>query len=196
MTRPALPTARGAYLASLSSDDELTARRTAEKSGIPDDDPTWLLLGEVRRASLEVSSCTDAIRTAASDAASRIEQTAQSTDQRLLGGNETLIAAIAGAVAAKVVEHDRVVDAIVTAARRVEQDAVRAVRALEVAIREAMRRRAAAPAASLAFAFALGIASACLSLWVTYHAALGYGESLGYRAGFHDARVYDARSHR
>lgn len=192
MSQKISPTARELYLASLAPEEELAARRVAERSGIPDNDPTWLLLSEVRRSCAEANRCMTALKQASSDAASRIERAGGNA--RLPMSDDALATRIAAVAGTKLAENEGAADAIASGVRRVEAAAVRAMRTLEVSIRDFMRRRAGAPAASLIFALALGVASACLSIWGTYHVAVSYGEDLGYRAGFHDARVYD-RSH-
>ncbi len=183
-------TARELYLASLSPDEELAARRAAERAGIPDNDPTWLLLLEVRRATRETNRCTEALKQVVSDAVTRIGRTV--TDSSTL--SDAVSIQFANAAGARLAENDRLVNAVAAAVRGVEANATRAMHVLETSIRDFMRRRVVAPAASVLFAFSLGAVSAYLSIWGTYHVAIGYGQDLGYRAGFHDARVYD-RSH-
>lgn len=185
-------TARDAYLASMTSSDELATRRAAERSGIPDDDPMWLLLAEVRRACVEVNQCTRAAQQAASDAAARIESA--TAPQSRVSLDDGYVARIAATAGAKIAADERVVAAVASAVRGVEGDATRALRTVETSLRDLMRRRAATPFASLVFAFALGVASACAAVWGGYHTGIGYGQDLGYRTGFHDARIYD-RSH-
>jgi hypothetical protein len=184
-------TAREVYLASLAPEDELTARRAAEKAGIPEDDPTWLLLSEVRRAAQETNRCTADLTLAVAEAVSRIELASE--DRHPLVSDDAL-SRIANTAGTKLADNDRVAEAVAGGVRRVEHDAIRAMRTLETSIRDFMRRRAAAPAASMIFAFSLGVVSSGLSIWGTYHVAIGYGQDFGYRAGFHDARIYD-RSH-
>ena len=188
------PTARNLYLASLSAEDELITRRLAETSGIPENDPTWLLLSEVRRSCREATRCTTALSQAASDAASRIALVG-TRNVNSPESDDRLAMRIATAVGDRLSQNEHVANAIATAVRRVEDDAIRAMRSIETGLRDFMRRRAAAPAASLAFAFALGLASCCAAIWQTYHIGLSYGQDLGYRAGFNDARIYD-RNHR
>lgn len=194
MNRSTPATARELYLASLAPEDELAARRAAEKAGIPENDPTWLLLSEVRRASQETNRCTAELKLTASEAAARIER-AGASDGISQATDDALARRIVIATATQVANNEHVGSAIASAVSRVEADATRAMRTLEMSIRDFMRRRAAAPVASIIFAFALGIASGCLSIWGTYHVAVGYGQDQGYRAGFNDARIYD-RSHR
>lgn len=192
MTKAARPTPRDAYLAALSSNDELAARRVAEKAGVPDDDPMWLLLLEVERACSVVNECTLAVKAIASDAARRIEQAASRVGAPTFGDADvTHIAAAAG----KAIASDaQVANAVASAIREVEADAVRALRTTEMTIRELMRRRSATPLASLIFAFALGLTSCCAAVWGSYHTGVVHGQELGYRAAFNDARLYD-RTH-
>jgi hypothetical protein len=186
-------TARERYLASLSPEEELVARRAAEETGIPENDPTWLLLSEVRRACQETARCTAELKITASEAAARIVR-ASASDVVSKAKDDALADRAAVAIATQVAKNEHVNKAIAESVRGVEQDAIRAMRALETSIRDFMRRRAAAPAASMIFAFSLGVVSSCISIWGTYHIAISYGQDLGYRAGFHDARLYD-RSH-
>jgi hypothetical protein len=64
-----------------------------------------------------------------------------------------------------------------------------AIRSLEVALHDVARRRAAAPLASLMFAFALGLTACCAVIWSAYHAGTDYGYDLGYRAGYNDGFI-------
>lgn len=192
MNKSAPATARELYFASLAPEDELAARRAAEKTGIPENDPTWLLLSEVRRASQEANRCTADLKLAVSDAVSRIERAGANAHPP--ASDDALASRIANTAGSELAQSDRVAEAVASGIRRVEHDAIRAMRTLETSIRDFMRRRAAAPAASMIFAFSLGVVSGCLSIWGTYHVAIGYGQDLGYRVGFHDARLYD-RSH-
>jgi hypothetical protein len=189
-----VPSARNLYLASLSPEDELVARRLAEISGIPENDPTWLLLSEVRRACQEAARCTMALTQATSEAASRIAL-AGTRSTTSIENDEALALRIATAAGDRLSQNAQVADVIATAVRHIEGDAIRAMRTVETGIRDFMRRRAAAPAASLIFAFALGLASCSVAIWQTYHVGLAYGQELGYRAGFNDGRIYD-RNHR
>jgi hypothetical protein len=193
MNKSAGANARERYLSSLSPEDELVARRSAEETGIPENDPTWLLLSEVRRACQEANRCTAELKLTASEAAARIVR-ASASDTVSKTKDDALAERTAIAIGAQVAKNERVTEAVANAIREIERDAVRAMRGLETAIRDFMRRRAAAPAASMIFAFSLGVVSGCLSIWGTYHVAISYGQDLGYRAGFHDARLYD-RSH-
>lgn len=193
MTTAARQTARDVYLASLSPTDELAARRAAEKSGLPDDDPMWLLLTEVRRARNEVEQCTLRLQQVAANAAQRIEQAA-SRNNRAPAFGEGHIAQLASTAGASIAKDPQVASAVASAVHQLETEATRALRTTETSIRELTRRRSATPLASLIFAFALGVTSCCAAIWSGYHTGVAYGQDLGYRAGFHDARLYD-RSH-
>jgi len=192
-TRHSPSNARELYLNSLGSEDELSARRAAEKAGIPDDDPTWILLHEVRRACQEATRCTTTLRDAASEAATRIE--VASSGKLADVDVERLALQIASDAGTQIASDDRIVGALTEGVRRVEYEAARHIRALEVAIRDFLRHRAAAPLASLAFAFALGAALCYASVWGAYHFGFNYGETIGYSVGWHAARVYD-KEHR
>jgi hypothetical protein len=163
---------RDAYLASLDPATELTARRLAEKSGIPDNDPLWLLLHELKRSLLEVTSSANAALS-----------------------NEPFAQRLSAAISASVTNDERVTDALTTAIRTMQDASLRAIRSLEGAVRGFARRHAAAPFASIAFAFALAITVSFAAIWSTYHVAVSYGRDLGYRAGFNDGVTYE-RSHR
>lgn len=181
-------TPRERYFASLAPEEELTARRSAERTGIPDDDPTWLLLSEVRRASWEANRCTGELKQTASDAAARIERASCTPS---LVDTDAVMARVASAAGAHLAADDRIRDAIAGALEHLEAGAMRAIQALETATRDFARSRAAAPMASLVFAFALGAATCCITIWETYHVAYDYGDRVGYRDGFHNAHVYD-----
>lgn len=164
--------AREAYLASLDPTTELSARRLAEKSGIPDNDPIWLLLHELQRSLRETSSSASAAL-----------------------ANEPFAQRLSAAVSASIVADERIVDSLTTTIRTVQDASLRAIRSLEAAIRDFAGRRAAAPFASIAFAFALAITVSFAGVWGTYHVAVSYGQDLGYRTGFNDGINYE-RSHR
>ena len=187
-------TARDLYLASLSPEDELVARRIAEKSGLPGNDPTWLLLTEVQRACREATRCTDGLTSAAKESVARIERAGK------IGIGEpsqieAVGAGIAQAVGSRLAADEHLLQAITEGIRRVEADAVRVIRALETAARDLIARRSALPVASILFAFCLGLAAATFGIWQAYRVSLGYGEDIGYNAGFARAQAYD-RSHR
>jgi len=165
-------TARDAYLASLDSTTELSVRRLAEKSSLPDNDPMWLLLHEVQRSLREAT-------TAANAALS----------------NEPFAQRLSLAISASITADERIVDGLTSAIRSTQDASVRAIRSLESALRDFARRRAAAPFASIAFAFALAITASFAAIWSTYHVAVSYGQDLGYRSGFNDGIIY-GRSHR
>jgi hypothetical protein len=164
--------ARDVYLTSLDSASELAARRLAEKSGIPDSDPMWLLLREVQRS---------------------FRETAINTNEAL--ASEPFAQRLSSTVGASIANDERVLDALTGAIRATQDASLRAIRSLELAIRDFTRRRAAAPFASIAFAVALAMTVTCAAIWTTYYVAIGYGRDLGYRAGFNDGMTY-GRSHR
>ena len=164
--------ARDAYLASLDPATELSARRLAEKSGVPDNDPIWLLLHEVHRS---------------------LRETTTSANAAL--ANEPFAQRLSATVGASLVGDERIVDALTTSIRTMQDASLRAIRSLETAIRDFARRRAVAPFASIAFAFALAITVSVAGIWSTYHVAVSYGQDLGYRAGFNDGVIYE-RGHK
>ncbi len=164
--------ARDIYLAALDPASELTARRVAERSGIPDNDPLWLLLHDVHRSLHDLTS-------SANGALS----------------NEPFAARLSAAVSVAVTNDQRVAEALTTAIRTTQEASLRAIRSLESALKDFTRKRAAAPFASITFAFALAITISFIAIWSTYHAGVGYGQDLGYRSGFHDGVIYE-RSHK
>jgi hypothetical protein len=183
-------TARDLYLGSLSPEDELIARRIAEKSGIPGNDPTWLLLTEVQRACREATRCTDGLTSVAKEAVARIERASQiSIDQP--SQIEAIGIGIAHAVGSRLADDEHLLRAMTEGIRRVEADAVRVIRSLETAARDLIARRSAVPVASILFAFCLGLAAATFGIWQAYRVALAYGEHIGYDAGFARAQAYD-----
>ena len=187
-------TARDLYLTSLSPEDELVARRIAEKSGLPGNDPTWLLLAEVQRACREATRCTDELTSAANEAVARIERVSQA-DGSKSNQIEVVGAGVAQAIGSKLADDKGFQQTIAEGIRRVEVDALRVIRSLEIAVRDLISRRSAVPIASILFAFSLGLAAATFGICQAYRVALGYGENIGYSAGFARAQVYD-RSHR
>lgn len=164
--------ARDAYLASLDSTTELSVRRLAEKSGLPDNDPMWLLLHEVQRSLRETTATANAALS-----------------------NEPFAQRLSLAISASVTNDERIADALTAAIRTAQDASLHAIRSLESALRDFARRRAAAPFASIAFAFALAITASFAAIWSTYHVAVNYGQDLGYRSGFNDGVTYE-RSHR
>jgi hypothetical protein len=187
-------TARDLYLATLSPEDELIARRVAEKSGIPGNDPTWLLLTEVQRACREATRCTDGLTSAAKEAVARIERAGQ-IDIGEPNKIEGLGVGIAHAVGSRLADNEQLLKAISDGVRHVEIDAIRVIRSLETATRDLIARRSSVPIASILFAFCLGLAAATFGIWQAYRVALGYGQDIGYSAGFARAQA-DDRSHR
>jgi hypothetical protein len=166
------PSARDIYLASLDPANELTARRLAESSGIPDNDPLWLLLHDVHHALHEMTSSANGALT-----------------------NEPFAARLSAAVGAAITDDQRITGALTAAIRTTQDASLRAIRSLESALKDFARKRAVAPFASLAFAFALALTISMVAIWSTYHIGVGYGQDLGYRSGFHDGILYE-RSHK
>lgn len=166
------PSARDIYLASLDPTSELSARRLAERSGIPDNDPMWLLLHEVHRSLHESTTSANAALS-----------------------SEPFAARLSAAVSAAVTDDQRIADALTTAIRATQDASLHAIRSLESAIRDFARKRAVAPFTSIAFAFALAMTVSVAAIWSAYHIGVGYGQDLGYRSGFNNGISYE-RSHR
>ena len=164
--------ARDLYLSSLDPLTELNARRLAERSSIPDDDPMWLMLHELHQVAREVTSGAHAALV-----------------------NEAFAERLSVAIGASLTSDERIVDALSGAIQSTRDAAQHALRSLEIAIRDFARRRAVAPAASIAFAVALAITSSCAALWTAYHAGLDYGHNIGYQTGFNNGVTYE-RSHK
>ena len=164
--------ARELYLASLDPNVELSTRRMAERSGLPDNDPMWLLLHEVHRSISEASS----------SAKAALE-------------NEPFAARLSAAIGTAMIEDARIIDALTVAIRSTQEASLRSIRFLESTLRDFARKRAAVPFASIAFASALAIIASIAAIWNTYHVAVDYGKYLGYRAGFTAGMSYE-RSHR
>ena len=158
--------ARELYLASLDSNVELSARRLAEQSGIPDNDPMWLLLHEMQRAMREAAGGVNAVL-----------------------ANDAFADRVSSAIGINVANDERVVAALTAAIKNTREAAMHAIRSLEVALHDVARRRAAAPFASLMFAFTLGLTACCAVIWSAYHAGTDYGYDLGYRAGYNDGFI-------
>lgn len=164
--------ARDLYLESLDSSSELSARRLAERSGIPDNDPIWLLLHELHRSLAEVVGSANAAL-----------------------ANDAFATRLSTAVAASIAHDDSVLDQVAAAIRTTQDGSLRALRTLESAVGEFARRQAVAPLSSIAFAVALAIAATAAAIWGTFHVATTYGQDIGYHSGFYDGIRY-ARSHR
>ena len=164
--------ARDLYLASLDAESELNARRLAEISHIPADDPLWLLIYETQRSVREVIGSANTVLT-----------------------NESFAQRLSITVASSLSRDERVIASLTAAIERTHEAATHGIRSLEAALHDMVRRRAAAPFASLAFAFALGLTACCAVIWGAYHAGAEYGDNLGYRAGYHDGIIYD-RTHK
>jgi hypothetical protein len=160
--------ARDVYLASLDTRSELNARRLAELSHIPDDDPMWLLMHETQRSVREVINGANIALT-----------------------NEPFAQRLSVAVATSVARDERIATALTAAIERTYEAATRALRSLEVALHDVVRRRAAAPLSSLAFSFTLGLTVCCAAIWSAYHAGSDYGYNLGNRAGYQAGILYE-----
>jgi hypothetical protein len=160
--------ARNVYLSSLDARSELNARRLAELSHIPDDDPMWLLMYETQRSVREVINGANIALT-----------------------NEPFAQRLSVAVATSVARDERIATALTAAIERTYEAATRALRSLEVALHDVVRRRAAAPLSSLAFSFTLGLTVCCAVIWSAYHAGSDYGYNLGYRAGYQAGILYE-----
>lgn len=166
------PSARDIYLASLNPTSELSARRLAERSGIPDNDPMWLLLHELHRSLHESTSSANAAL-----------------------ASEPFAARLSAAVSVAVTEDERIANALTAAIRTAEDASLRAIRSLESGFRDFARKRAVAPFASIAFAFSLAVTVSVVALWSAYEIGAGYGQDTGYRSGFHAGVSYE-RNHR
>ncbi|MDE2480832.1 MAG: hypothetical protein KGN02_01410 [bacterium] len=165
------PNARDLYLASLDPDAELSARRLAERSGLPDNDPIWLLLHELHRAASEITGSANAAI-----------------------AHDAFAARLTSAVASSVVDDKRIIDAVANGIAAVHDASVRAIRSLESELRNVARKRAFAPISSLIFAFALALVVGFAAVWASYSVGSGYGYDLGYRSGYHDGIIYERTS--
>ena len=160
--------ARDVYLSSLDAKNELDARRLAELYHIPSDDPMWLLMHETQRSVREVINGANVALT-----------------------NEPFAQRLSVAVAESIARDERTVAALSTAIERIHDAAMRAIRSLEASLHTVARRRAAAPFASLAFAFALGLTVCCAVIWGAHRVGLDYGYGLGYGAGYRSGILYE-----
>jgi len=161
-------TARDIYLASLDPKAELSARRLAERSRIPDDDPMWLLLHEMQQSARELTRGANAALT-----------------------NESFAERLSSAVAVSVANDQRVIAAVADGVTNVHGASVRAIRSLESELRDVARKRAFAPISSLVFAFVLALVIGFAAIWASYSVGAGYG----YDAGHRDGIVYE-RNHK
>ena len=93
----------------------------------------WMMLHELQRSSREITSGANAAL-----------------------ANDAFAQRLSTAIATNVARDERVVAALTAAINNTHEAASRAIRSLEAALRDVARRRAAAPFASLAFAFSLG----------------------------------------
>lgn len=165
-------TARDLYLASLDLKTELNARRLAERSRVPDDDPMWLLLHEMHQSARELTRSANAAL-----------------------ANESFAERLAPAIASSIAGDQRVITATTSAITGIHDISVRSLRSLESEVREFARKRAFAPMSSLLFAFALALTTGFAAIWSAYNVGSGYGYDLGYRVGYHDG-VLNERNHR
>jgi hypothetical protein len=161
-------TARDLYLSSLGADAELNARRLAERSRIPDDDPMWLLLYEMQQSVREFTRGTNTVL-----------------------ANEAFADRLSSAVGSSIAKDQRVIGALADGITGVHDASVRAIRSLESEQRNTARKRAFAPVSSLVFSFALALVVAFGAIWTSYNAGSGYGFDLGYRSGYHDGIIYE-----
>jgi hypothetical protein len=164
--------AREIYLSSLNGDAELNARRIAERANIPDDDAIWLMLHELQQASREITRGANAALT-----------------------NERFAQRLTEAVAASIVDDERINTAYTAGIAIVQDSSVQAIRALESEVRDVARKRAIAPISSLVFSIALALVAGFAAIWATYNVASGYGYDLGYHSGYHDGFIYE-RNHK
>jgi hypothetical protein len=161
-------TARDLYLGSLDPNAELNARRLAERSRIPDDDPMWLLLHEMQQSMREVTRGAHAAL-----------------------ANELFAQRLTTAVATTVVNDERIIGAVAAGINAIQDSSIRAIRSLESEVRNLTRKRAIAPISSLVFALALSLVVGFASIWASYNVGTGYGYDLGYRSGYHDGILYE-----
>ncbi len=164
-------TARDIYLASLDPKAELNARRLAERSRIPDDDPMWLLLHEMQQSTRELTRGANAALT-----------------------NDAFAERLSSTVASTITNDKRITTAVADGITGIHDISVRAIRSLESEIRDATRKRAIAPISSLVFALALALIAGFAAMWASYNVGSGYGFDAGYRAGYHDRVLYE-RTH-
>lgn len=163
-----ISTARDLYLASLGRDAELNARRLAERSRIPDDDPMWLLLHEMQQSTRELTRSANAALT-----------------------HDSFAERLSSAVALSLTNDQRIIAAIVDGISGTSDASISAIRSLESEVREVARKRAFAPISSLVFAFALALVVGFAAIWASYSVGAGYG----YDAGYRDGIVYE-RNHK
>jgi hypothetical protein len=160
--------ARDLYLSSLDARSELNARRLAELSHIPADDPMWLLMHETQRSVREAIGGANAVL-----------------------ANEAFAQRLSTTVAGSICRDERVIASLTGSVEHIHNAASRAIRSLETALHEMARRRAAAPFASLAFAFALGLIVCSAVVWAAFRVGADHGYDVGYRVGYHDGVIYD-----
>lgn len=162
--------ARELYLSSLDSDSELSARRLAETSGVPDNDPLWLMLNELHRSVRQITN-----------------------DTNLALSNDRFVSHLSAAVASQLANNERITSELTSSIRSIQEVSLCAVRSVELTSRNSARRLASTPLTSVVFAFALAVALSFAATWSTYHVAAGYGQDIGYRVGFHDGQNFERR---
>ncbi len=165
-------TARDIYLASLDSKTELNARRLAERSRIPDDDPMWLMLHEIHQSTHELTRGANAAL-----------------------ANDAFAERLSSAVASGITSNQRIVAVVANGITSIHDASVRAIRSLESEVRDATRKRAIAPISSLVFALALALIAGFAAMWASYNVGSGYGFDAGYSTGYHD-RILHERNHK
>ena len=160
--------ARDLYLSALDSKSELNARRLAELSHIPDDDPMWVMLHELQRSARELTTGANAAL-----------------------ANDVFAQGLSTVFGSNLAQNDVILAALTAAIDKTHEAASGAIRSLEAALRKVARRRAAAPLASLAFAFALGMIACCAVIWGAYRAGTLSGYDAGYQSGHHDGILHE-----
>lgn len=160
--------ARDLYLGSLDPKAELNARRLAERSRIPDDDPMWLLLHEMQQATRELTHGAHVAIT-----------------------NDAFADRLSSAVASAVCSDQRVIGAVADGVADIHNASVRAIRSLESDLRDFAQKRTMAPISSLVFAIALALIAGFAAMWASYNTGYGHGLDAGYRAGYHDGILHE-----
>lgn len=183
MNSPGGRDAREVYFSSLPAADELAARRSAENSGIPPDDPTWLLLLEIQRSARTAELRTHALEEAVADAAARIES---ATRSGALGSvsDSAAFERIAIEIGNGAARNDRIAEAVANAVGVVQAGAVSSLRELESRIRDFVQKRSRAPISSVVFAVLFGIVIGLGAIWAISRIAFSYGEAVGYGIGY------------
>jgi murein L,D-transpeptidase YcbB/YkuD len=161
-------TARDIYLSSLDPKAELNARRLAERSRVPDDDPMWLLLHEMQQATRELTRGANAALT-----------------------NDAFAERLSSTVASSITNDQRIIAAVADGIAGIHDVSVRAIRSLESEVRDVARKSAIAPISSLVFALALALIAGFAAMSASYNVGSGYGFDAGYHVGYHDRVLYE-----